>query len=176
MRALSLDFQSAAHRPGWTAYAVLVLAAFAAFELVNVHTALRDEADTLRLRVAQFERRGAPVPLAAHAVDEATLGEIAMANAVIGQLALPWERLFRAIEGATVPRVALLGIAPDARAGTVEIVAEATDAEAMFDYLNRLKQQPQLREVYLLTHQHDARNGARPLRFTLTTSWNEPRN
>lgn len=176
MRVLALDFQADAQRPGWIAHAVLAVAVFTVFELISLQAALREEAEALEFRIAQLERRGGPLPLSARAVDEATLTEIAVANAVIDQLTLPWERLFRAVEGASVPRVALLGIAPDARAGTVEIAGEATDSDAMFDYLKRLKQQPQLREAYLLTHQRDVRNGARPLRFTLTATWNDPRN
>ena len=93
------------------------------------------------------------------------------ANAVIDQLALPWASLFRAIEGAAFDKVVLIAITPDARSGTVEIVGETTDREAMIDYVKRLDAQPQLRDVYLLSHQFDRRGGIRPYRFTVSGSW-----
>jgi Tfp pilus assembly protein PilN len=173
IRVLELDFAATPRRGGWAAYAVLTAVAFATFELLTVHADLLRETETLEYRIAQLERRDSHAPVSARTLDETLLGEIRFANEVIDQLALPWERLFRAVEGASLPRVALLGIAPDAKAGTVAISGEAADSEAMFDYLTRLEQQAQLRDVYLLTHQHDPRNSARPLRFTVTASWNE---
>ena len=66
--------------------------------------------------------------------------------------------------------VRLLGIAPDAKAGTVQISAEALDAQAMFEYLGRLAEQGELSRVYLLQHQLE-RAAPWPLRFTVVVSW-----
>ena len=99
--------------------------------------------------------------------------QIRRANSVIEQIALPWDRLFRAVESAAVERVMVLGIAPDAKSGTVQINAETADAEAMFEYVRRLEQQPELANVYLLQHQFERQNVARPLQFLVTASWLE---
>jgi hypothetical protein len=104
-------------------------------------------------------------------IDESTAREIQRANEVIDQLALPWDRLFRAVEGVAVGQVTLLGIAPDAKSGTVQIRAETVDSEAMFAYVKRLGQQSELSDVYLLEHQRDKAGGDRPLRFVVTASW-----
>jgi hypothetical protein len=79
--------------------------------------------------------------------------------------------LLSAIEGAAFQQIVLTAITPDARSGTVEIVGETTDHEAMIDYVKRLDAQPQLRGVYLLSHEYDRRGGARPYRFTVSGSW-----
>ena len=104
-------------------------------------------------------------------VDALLEQEIRRVNEVIDQLGLPWDRVFRALEGAAAERVVLLGIAPDAKAGMVQISAQAADAEAMFDYLGRLEQQRELSQVYLLEHQRERQKTLRPIRFLVSASW-----
>ena len=73
--------------------------------------------------------------------------------------------------GVAAAGVVLLGIAPDAKAGMVQISAQAADAQAMFDYLGRLAQQRELSQVYLLQHQHERQKTLRPIRFLVSASW-----
>lgn len=170
MRALQLDFLQGSRRGG-NGIVLLALGVAAAFAVVSFHDELKDEADLLESQAAKLERRArgaAPVNVQ---VDESVQQEIRRANEVIDQLALPWDRLFLAVESAASERVALRGIAPDVRAGTVQISAETADAEAMFDYVRRLEQQSGLSQVYLLQHQRERRNIARPIRFLVSASW-----
>jgi len=53
----------------------------------------------------------------------------------------------------------------------VRISAEASDAEAMFDYVGRLGQQSGFSRVHLLQHQLEPRNRAWPIRFLVSASW-----
>jgi Tfp pilus assembly protein PilN len=170
MRAIHLDFLQPARRGG-NGVVLLALGVAAAFAVVALQDGLKDEAGLLESQVAKLERRvrgAAPVSVQ---IDEPLRQEILRANEVIDQLALPWDGLFRAVEGAASDRVVLRGIAPDARAGTVQISAETADVDAMFDYVRRLEQQSGLSKVYLLQHQRERRNTARPIHFLVSASW-----
>ena len=171
MRALQLDFIS--ERPKGTRFGVLLLlaAAVVVFILLSSFEDLQRENALLQTELERIERRAQGMSAVVASVDDATAAEIGLANSVIDQLALPWERLFHAIEGAAVGKVVLIGITPDARSGMVEITGETTDREAMVDYVQRLDAQPELSGVYLLSHQYEKRGGARPYRFTVAGSW-----
>ena len=171
MRALELDFLL--ERPKGTRFGMLLLlaAAVAIFILFSSFEELQRENVLLEIELDRVERRAKGMSAVVASVDDATAAEIRLANSVIDQLTLPWEKLFRAIEGAAFNKVVLIGITPDARSGTVEIVGETSSRDAMVDYVQRLDSQPELSGVYLLSHQYDRRRGARPYRFTVTGSW-----
>jgi Tfp pilus assembly protein PilN len=178
---IDLDFATRA-RPGrWFGIAALALAALAAAKLFDVHAESQSEIAHLEARLDQLERRtdrqfdqgGSTSAAYSNRLDEATVLEIRHANRVIDQIALPWGRLFRALEASATGRVALLGITPDQSGGTVELSGEAADLDAMFDYVKRLQRQPELSGVFLLNHQENARGALRPLQFTVTASWTE---
>ncbi len=174
MDALQLDFVQASRRHRSGGVLLLIAGALAVFFVGYWRVDLQGETQALESRLAQFEgQAGGPGPAPA-GVDAATGPQIERANEVIDQLALPWDRLFRAVESVAVGPVTLLGIAPDAKNGMVQISAETADAEAMFAYVRSLEQQSELTNVYLLEHQRDKR-GANLLRFVVTASWLTPR-
>ena len=170
MKRLELDF-AGRRRPGrWIGVALLLVAGIATAKLLHVHSAATGEAGVLEARIAQMERRGGAGDRA-DAIPETTQREIRQANEVIGQIALPWERLFKAVEAAAGNKVALLGITPDSRSGTVEVSGECADLATVFDYVARLDRQDSLGHVYLLNHQVNAQDPLRPVRFTVSASW-----
>lgn len=171
MRALELDFFVRWRKQTRPGVLLSLVAAVTVFILFSSFEDLQREYGHLRAEFERIARREKGLSAVAVSVDDSTAGEIRLANAVIDQLALPWKSLFRAIEGAAFDKVVLIAITPDARSGTVEIVGETTDREAMIDYVKRLAAQPQLRDVYLLSHQFDRQAGARPYRFTVSGSW-----
>ena len=174
MRAIEIDFaRTAPHRSSGRLLAMLAAGALA-FGALALHSELETEASRLDARLGKLEPgavKDARLPV--H-VDEAVQNRVRQANNVIDRLALPWDRLFRAVEGAATPRIVLLGIAPDARTGTVQITGEAPDPPAMFDYVQRLQQQAELGDVFLLQHQREERRPGQPLRFVAVGSWIEP--
>ena len=171
MRALELDFVSERNRG--TRFGVLLLfaAAVAVFILLSSFEDLQRKNALLQTELGRIERRNQGITAVVASVDDATAAEIELANSVIDQLTLPWESLFGAIESAAFGKVVLTGIIPDARNGTVEIVGEATDREALVDYVQRLNARPELRDVYLLSHQYQSRGDVRPYQFTVVGSW-----
>ena len=170
MKRIELDF-SGRRLPGrWLGIGLLAVAALATAKLMDIHAASRNEAELLETRIARIERRagGLSEP---HALPEETRASIRHANEVIDQITVPWERLFKAIEAASSSKVALLGITPDPEGGTVEISAECADLQTMFDYVKRLDRQASLGRVYLLSHQMNAQDSHRTVRFKVTASW-----
>jgi uncharacterized protein YgbK (DUF1537 family) len=175
MRALQLNFAQVSRPRSRAGLVFLLLGAALALAVSARHSQLQSEADELETRVSRLERRVKGIAQVPGRIDEATERQVRQANEVIDQLALPWDRLFRAVEGAATARVVLLGISPDGKAGTVQITGEAADPEAMFEYVQRLERQPELERVFLLQHQREPRHAGRPLRFVAAGSWIEPR-
>lgn len=173
MDALQLDFVQSARRQRSSGVLLLAAGVMAVFLVGYWRVDLRAQTQSLEGRLARLERQAGGLGAASARVDARTALEVQRANEVIDQLALPWDRLFRAVESAAGGPVTLLGIAPDARNGVVQISAETADADDMFAYVRRLEQQSELTNVYLLEHQRDKR-GANLLRFVVTASWLTP--
>ena len=171
MQAIDLDFAQSPRTRRKTGLAWLALGALAALAITAWRADLQDETQAFETRLARLERETRGSGPEAGRPDESLSQEIQRANEVIDQLALPWDRLFRAVERVPPGQVSLLGIAPDARSGTVQISAEAAGADAMFAYVSQLQRQSELANVYLLEHERDKARGSRPLHFVVTASW-----
>ena len=171
MRRLDLEYMPRSKGARWLGIIVLALAALAGAKQADLYVTARHEVAQLEASIARIESRGESTRVAA--LPDSTLREIRQANDVIEQIALPWERLFRAVESAAGEKVALLGITPDQKSGTVEVSGEAADLNAMFDYVKRLQRQPSLARVYLLNQKRNDQDAQRPVRFTVTASWLE---
>lgn len=174
MRALAIDFAEVARRRASPRLVALLCASALMLAAFALHSDLQLEATRLDGRLSGLHSPHAGNAGLPARVDEDLRRKVRQANEVIDRLALPWDRLFRAVEGAATSRVVLLGIAPDARAGSVQITGEATGPEAMFDYVQRLDEQPELVGIFLLQHQLEERRPGRPLRFVAIGSWIEP--
>lgn len=173
MRALTIDFAPTARRRSSPRLMALLAASVLTLAVFALYSDLQSEAARLEGRLSSLrstDAANAPVPVR---LDKDLQFKVRQANEVIDRLALPWDRLFRAVEGAATLRVVLLGITPDARAGSVQITGEAADPEAMFDYVQRLEEQTELAGVFLLQHQREERRPGRPLRFVAIGSWTQ---
>lgn len=172
-RHLELDYlqQGAAGRLRWGGLALLAFAALAGAKQADLYFSAKREVGELEIRQSRLASRDGAVEKVV--LPEATVREIHRANDVIEQIALPWDRLFRAVESAAGDKVGLLGITPDPKTGTVEVAGEAADLNAMFDYLKRLQRQPSLKAVYLLNNKLNDQDQQHPIRFTVTASWME---
>jgi hypothetical protein len=171
VRRIDLDFSPRRRAGRWLGIGLLAMAALASAKLVDVYAVSGNEAELLDARIARLERKGSAAP---ESLPEGTLREIRHANEVIDQIAMPWDRLFKALEATSSSKVALLGITPDPKTGTVEISAECADLQTLFDYVKRLDRQASLGQVYLLNHQINAQDPLRPVRFKVTAAWAQP--
>lgn len=112
------------------------------------------------------------------AVDPRDLKETALeirhANQVLGQITIPWDRLFNAVEWSSASNVALLTIEPDAERHQVKIIGEAKNLPALWGYMGHLAEQDAFSRVLLRSHQVERRELENPVRFTLLVEWRVP--
>jgi len=97
--------------------------------------------------------------------------EVRGANAILGQMSLPWNELFRDLEAAGGQGVALLSMQPDAAGRQVRISGEAKNMQAALDYVAKLERSGTLRHVVLTGHDTKQSGAARPVAFSLTAEW-----
>jgi hypothetical protein len=171
MHRLELDYASSNSYSRWIGIIMLALATIIGAKLADVFVSVKRESIQLEVRMA---RDATPKqPRSTTGLSEAMVREIRHANEVIEQLALPWDHLFRAVDSAASDKVALLGLIPDLKSGTVEIDGEAVNLDAMFDYVKRLQRQSSLTRVYLVNQRVNEGDPQRPIHFTVTASWTE---
>lgn len=97
--------------------------------------------------------------------------ELQRANRVIEALSTPWPDLFTAAESAYSDRSILIGIDPDPERREVRLTGEAKDLAAMLDYIKALRASPVLMDAMLASHQINAKDSQRPVRFVVTAHW-----
>lgn len=174
MPALRIDFVQPAG--GRSLAGVLLLGAgalAAAVAFTHAEQAREDAArweqkleDTRRLA-----RRALPSFAPEEAPSEDTAREIRAANAVIEQLALPWDGLFRDVESAVTPDVALLSAQPDPKNRRVILGGEARDLNGLLTFIARLESAPGLRDAHLTQHAVRVNEPRRPIAFQVEASW-----
>jgi hypothetical protein len=169
MKPLDLEF----HRrrpPSLIGWALFVLALLFIVDLGRSYHAAREAVAGSESGLAQQARaRGSARPAASRLT--ATPEEMALARETVQRLRMPWDALFGALEAAASDEVALTGIEPDAKTGTVLVTGEAASYPATLDYVVRLRQGKALGSAHLV--KHELRNGTRPVAFTVSASWGE---
>lgn len=165
MAALDLDL--ARRSPTWPAWLALVVGMALAADTGLQFVEARDAIVEVELR-SNAKAGRAPVE---EAVPEQTKRELEAARRVLQELALPWEALFRSIEGAVNRETALLSIEPDAGRRAVQIVGEARSYAAILGFMDRLDGSPALTKVHLLSHEMRTEAAERPFLFTLAATW-----
>ena len=146
-----------------------IAAAFALF-LVLQQLDLRQsllEQDMLRLRQPQA---GQAMRLDGKE-NAARRDEIAAVQAVMAELALPWQPLFTTLESLNLPEVKLLAVEPNPKRHKLRMTAEATDAGHMLAYVDRLNEAPILGDVFLLSHEYKTDGSPLPIRFVVEAAW-----
>ena len=170
MRALDLEFVRS--RPLWPAWAILAIGLALGAEALYSAVKARDVLDALQ------QRRGRPAisaSMAKEPVSEQTQRELDAARQTLRELAMPWEALFRAIEGTKEgvkgSSTALLAIEPDAAKQVVRIGGEARDYTSILQLVRRLEASQVLDDVHLLNHEILEEAAGRPFQFTLSAHW-----
>lgn len=153
---------------------LLAAGAFAAVATLAEYRVLSGEAARLEARIADTQRmarRELPRLRQAALDPKALADEVRNANAVLAQLTIPWDALFREIEAANDPSIALLSIQPDAGTRALRITGEARRFEDVLAYVGRLEQRPALANVFLTSHELRQGGAQRPVAFALVAQW-----
>jgi Fimbrial assembly protein (PilN) len=164
MQRIELDFVARARSP-WAGRVLLACALGLAGDmaLTYVHLARELKANEAIVARAQPHRQ----------VAATSPEELAAARETVARLALPWPKLFAALESAANDQVALLGIEPDAKSGTVKISGDSKDYLAALGYVLNLSQAQALSHVQLVRHEVKQNDPQRPVAFSISAAWNE---
>jgi hypothetical protein len=169
MRPLSLDY---VHEPiAWPGWLLLLAALAVAGETARSYWAAKEQLAALQAAPGGTPRRTQLKPMDGTAYPGPLKETLAYANGVVQNLALPWDMLFKTVEGTGNVPVALLAVQPDPQKRLVRISGEAKDYAAVLTYLARLDQSGTLRNVHLLSHQLKQDDPQHPLLFTVAASW-----
>ncbi len=173
MRRLELDLLKDEAASRWLGLALLGAGVAAALGVAAEYTALdgRIARAESGLREAARSARKPPLASLQKGDGQKIALEFQQARDVVVRLQQPWQELFRSLESARRPNVALLSIESAQDKRNVKISGEAKDLEAMVAYLAALRQRPALADVYLESHELQLKDPQRPVRFVMTASW-----
>jgi hypothetical protein len=166
MKRLEVNFAAGAAPSPWLAR---VLAVAALVLLVDTGLAYRDTRMAIAAHEAAIAERQPRHAAARKVPDE----ELAAVRDTVERIGMPWEHLFHALESAASADVALLGIEPDIKAGTVVISGDGKSYLAALGYVHELGRSPALSRVQLLRHEAKDAQGA--VRFAVSAAWKEAR-
>ena len=170
MRRLALDYKRETRARG-AGYALLLLSCGIMAFMASHYRSLNHELETRRaaMQRAQTEPRQAT---AADARAEKDLeARMQAAHAVMDQLSIPWDGLFRALESVDQMDVALLAVSPDAAKRQIKLSGEAKTLAAMLAYHRNLARSPAFSEVSLTNHDVVQQDPQQPVRFSATAIW-----
>lgn len=177
MRALQLDYQRVYKPVPWLGLAVLVTALVALTLMGGYYRTLNQQITFWESRVDLIKRLSGHRALGSQPLTEqaarAQMLEVKQANQVVRQLGLPWNALFEAVETSGGKSIALLSLEPDLHKGTVKIIGEAKDFNALLNYVKQLSTHEVFGSVMLQNHQIQKDDPQKPVRFSLLAHWKE---
>ncbi len=134
-------------------------------ELAGIE-AISSRVERLRARQAQS--------LASKPLAPAVQAGLRQAGLVAGQLAVPWDSLWRAVEASRSDDIALLSVALDPARGEIGLAGEARTFPALSAFAKALAEHGEFDRVTL--NQHKLSDGAPPVivRFELRLVWRAP--
>ena len=171
LSALALDFKRTPRPWAWLGILLLVIGAAWLVQVVNSERALSGQIDLAAARQQVMARHSKIKPPTPPLDPEALQQHIRQANAILQQLALPWDALFRTLEATRDQDIALLSIQPDAAKQSVRIGGEAKNLTTLLAYITRLEQGRVLDHVYLTSHEVRTQEAEQPVRFSLAAHW-----
>jgi hypothetical protein len=129
--------------------------------------------DAVASDITRLQQRGKPDTATGSgaAPDTRSAVEIAAVKAALAELAMPWEVLFKSLEGLKLPGVSVVSIEPDAKQRKVRITAKAVDTTAMLAYVEALEALLMLSDVFLLGHENDPDGEGLPISFDVEATW-----
>lgn len=174
MRAVELDFL-AARRTRTRLGLLVLLAGVGAVAAVGLRAqAVATQLDAVNQKIGDTRnpsKRPAAAPTEPARDPKLVAQEIVRANAVLANLAVPWDALFGELESAASGNVALLAIQPAAGGRKVQLSGEARRFEDLLAYVSRLESTKGFANVFLSEHEMRVSGGERVVSFTVTADW-----
>jgi HAMP domain-containing protein len=168
MHRLELDFRRSRAPSPWVGRVLFAAAlAFAADVGFSYHQS-RESLELLKTQLAQSR----PARAAAPAVSP---DEVAAVRETVERIGMPWDRLFGALESAASEEIALSGIEPDPKAGTVVISGSGKDYLAALSYVLNLSREDALSRVQLVRHEAASSDPQGPVSFAISAAWSGAR-
>jgi hypothetical protein len=164
MNRLRINFSGRGGRSAWPRRILVAAALVLSLDVAFSYQALRSAIRESEARISGMNRLRTPArPVAPE--------ELAAARETVERLAMPWDRLFGALEAAATEDVALLGVEPDPKAGTVQISGDSKDYLAALGYVLNLSRADALSRVQLVRHEVKANDPQAPVGFTVSAAW-----
>jgi len=168
MQRIELDFVRRRPASRWAGRVLLAAALGVAGEMGFTYVQLERTVNTNEAIVARAASSNARKP-----AQRVSPEEVAAARETVDRLALPWSKLFAALEGAANEHVALLAIEPDTKSGTVTISGDSKDYLSALTYVLNLSRNDALSHVQLVRHEVKQNDPQRPVSFSISAAWNE---
>jgi hypothetical protein len=162
MQRLDIDFCATRRSTPWAGRILLAAAAFIAADVGVSYRSAQEVLAENQARVAQRAPKVSPVHTSAQ--------EVAAVRDTVERLGLPWNELFTALEAAANERIALAGIEPDPKKGTVTISGEGKDYLAALSYVFNLSRSG-FEGVQLVRHEHKGNDANGAVSFAVSAAW-----
>ena len=166
MKRLHVNFVGTRRVAPWIGRVLLGLAAAVCVDAGLSYVAIRKAVDGGEQRIAQRAPAAATLKVSAQ--------EVTAVRETVQRLSTPWDKLFGALEAAAIDDVALLGIEPDPKAGTVTITGDGKDYLAALSYVMNLSRTDALTQVRLARHEMRRTDPQHPVAFSVTARWAKP--
>jgi hypothetical protein len=168
LKKLEINFVGRGTRSPWAGRVLLAVALAIALDVGMSYKDLRSSLALNEAKLARTQPRSTPAR-------KASPEEVLVVRETVERIGMPWEKLFGALESAANDQVALLGIEPDPKAGTVVISGDSKDYLAALSYVLNLSQAEALTRVQLVRHEVKGNDPRGPVSFAVSAAWSEAR-
>ncbi|MDD2775360.1 MAG: hypothetical protein PHU06_05340 [Gallionella sp.] len=161
MKKIDIDFYRSANRKSLLGLVVLLCGILSGIFVLSMRHDLSE-------KIAEIESTG----IKKHKLNGNQRAEDgSVLQDAANQLSLPWGSLFALIEELSTDDILIQNLEGDGHSRTIKIVAQAPHAEAMLDYLERLKSSDKFSVNWRLLSHHKDENGA--LNFVIQSEFPE---
>lgn len=169
MNKLEIDFSGRRRASPWPGRVLLAVALAFSLDMAMSYREVQSSLEINRARIAKAQaRNSAPAR-------KVSPEEVALVRETVDRLAMPWHKLFGALESAASDQIAVLGIEPDPKTGTVVISGDSRDYLAALTYVLNLSRAEALARVQLARHEVKASDPQGPVSFAVSAAWGEAR-
>jgi Tfp pilus assembly protein PilN len=180
MRHLRLKFPYPGQQSQIIDYSLLALGLLALASVLYLLKLSTENINYWEARVERLEKQQQPNISTRHRrrdpsqqITQEIRQEIKKASEIMGQLNLPWESFFNAIEFAASQEVALLSLQPNVANQNIRVNGEARNITVLLDFVEALERENVFEKAHLLNYKIKQDSPQRPIIFLITATWNQ---